>query len=274
MHVGDVADVDGRPAGACDDEVEDLGGVVELAVDADEVVLRARRPPSRPGCWCSPSGRRDEVVDAEVVALERREVHVDLHLALEPAEQVHAADARDALDLVLQVLGRRAERGQAALREEVDGEDGEVGEVDVGHDGLLDVRRELGLGEVHGLADLAAGLVDVLVGEELGDDRRDALGARAPDLIEAGDRRDLALDLLRDDRLDVVRAGAGVDRGDDDLRELDLRLALLGERDVRDEPADRERQREDDDGRPVADREVGDFHGTVGRDGLGCGSLG
>ena len=139
--------------------------------------------------------------------MQRVQVHVDLHLALQTADEVHFEHARDALDLVLQVFGGVAEAGKRVVRRQVDRHNRELARVDLAHDGLLDFGGELGLGDVYLLPDVLRGRVDVDVRQELNHDRRDALGGRRAEFVDAVDGGDLALDFLGDDRLDVVRAG-------------------------------------------------------------------
>ena len=265
--LGDVADVDRLPARRVEHEALDLLGAVELAVDADEIVQPVYIDRAAGDVRVLALDRGDEVVEREVVALERGKVHIYLHLAREPADEVHVEHAGGRLDLVLQVLGDVAELRERVARGEVDVDDRELARVELGDDRLLDLGRPLDARAVHGLADVELGVVHVHVRRELDHNGGYALGRGAPQVVDAVDRRDLALDLLRDDRLDVVGARAGVDGRHDNRRELDLRGGLLRDRDVGDEAGDDEQAGQHDHGNAVVNGEIRDFHdaGELGR---------
>src|SRR5690606_2549771 len=82
-------------------------------------------------------------------------------------------------------------------------------------------------------------------------------GADLPDPVDA---LHLLLDVLRDQALDVVRAGARVERRDDDIGDLDGRLRLFGIRQVAQEPPEREQHRQHHDTGAVVYGQVGQFH--------------
>ena len=261
LNVRHVADVDGCPVRSLHDEVLNLLRIIELAINADEVVQPVDVDGAAGDVGVLALDRGDEVVEGEAVALERVQVDVDLHLALKPADKIHFEHARDAFDLVLKVFGGVAKAGQRIVCRQVDRHDRELARVDLAHDRLLDFGGELGLGDVHLFADLLRGVVHIDVRQELDDHGRDAFGGRRTQFVDAVDRGDLALNLLGDDRLDVVRAGPRVDRRDDDSSELDLRLGLLGNGDVGVQPADDEERSQNHNRDPVLDGDVGDFHG-------------
>src|SRR5205807_1218501 len=89
--------------------------------------------------------------------------------------------------------------------------------------------------------------VDVLVEQERDDDLRDALRRRRPQIVDAADGVDGFLDLVGDLGFDLLWRRALLDRGDENRREVDLRI-LIDTKLHEAENAD-DRKREDEDGR-------------------------
>src|SRR5262249_36604091 len=105
-------------------------------------------------------------------------------------------------------------------------------------------------------------------------DRRDAVVRRGRlDVAHAVDAVDGLLDGDRDRRLDDLRAGAGVDGGDGDLRRGQLRVLGDGQRRDGDGAADECQERADGREDRAADEEVDEHYLAAGCDCGGGGSM-
>src|SRR5690606_2988474 len=132
----------------------------------------------------------------------------------------------------------------------------ELGDVELLEDGLLRVRRQVWTREVHLFPDLLERLLHVHVDLELGDDVRVALDGRGGQLLDVRDGVEVLLDDARDQRLDVLRRHARIDRGDRDDRDDDFGARLLGHRAVRHDAEQRDDRRQHEHARVLAHREV------------------
>ena len=208
---------------------------------------------------------RAHVDRGEAVGLEplRVEAHVDPPRA--PAEDRDLADAVDGLELPAQdlvgELGRLAER---AASRQGDGEDRRRVGVELLHDRLVDVARQVREDAVHLVAHLLRGDVHVLLEDERDEDLRDALGGDRLEVVDARDRVDRLLDLVGDLGLDLLRRGAREPRDDGDGGEVDARVPVDAEARVADSSDDDERDDEHRREDGPADAETGEcLHGLV-----------
>ena len=211
-------------------------------------------------CERAPHVHRREAVGLEAL---RVEAHVDAARA--PAEDRDLADAVDGLDLPAQdlvgELGRLAKR--AASRER-DGEDRRRVGVELLHDRLVDVARQVREDAVDLVADFLGGDVDVLLEDERDEDLRDALGGDRLEVVDARDRVDRLLDLVRDLGLDLLGRRAREPGDDGDGGEVDVRVPVDAEARVADSSDDDERDDEDRREDGPADAETGEcLHGLV-----------
>ncbi len=115
---------------------------------------------------------------------------------------------------------------------------------------LLDDRRVDALGElgehvVDVVAHLLHGDVGVLLHVEQDDDARDAVGGRAPELVDAVDSVDGPLELVGDVGLDLLGGGAVEGRRDEDDRNVHVRELIDTKRRVA-EGADHEEEQHHD----------------------------
>jgi hypothetical protein len=125
---------------------------------------------------------------------------------------------------------------------------------------LCEIGRQRGAQGVHLARDLIVFPVRIDVGLELDHDEGHAVGNRRFDLLDVVELRELVLDRLGDELLEVARVGAGVDGGDEVTRDLELGILLA--RHIRErEPAERDETEERNQRELVApDRELEGTH--------------
>ena len=264
IDAGHVAYVDRLPPRRLDHDVFYFVGNVEGAVHADQVVQAIHvHGPARHVCVFRANGVHD-IHERKVVSLERIQVHVDLHFALQAAYYVHLQHPLHRLDLFFQFFRHLLELRQRIIRRQVDGHDGEFREVDFANDRFLDFAGQGGPGYVHLVAYLLVGVVYGNVRLELHDDGGYALHRRGTNFLDAVDGLYFPLDGLRDQGFHVVGACAGIQQGNDDLRNLDRGIGLLRNGSVAIQPAYGEYRCQDDNARAILDRDVGDFHNATG----------
>ena len=250
----------GRRIGAHDD-VAELGGIAQ---PPDRIDLHFEGRAGRRRRLADLAGGDldvllgDRVLDVDRGDAERGElvgIEPDAHRVAALAEDLHVADARQALERVdhlqIGVIAQRHRIDRAVRRGEIDDQH----EVRVllldRHAGLVDDRRQdrrrlrdavlhVDRGDAQGIADL----------EGDGDRRRAVVRARRRHVDHAGHAVDLLLERGRHRVGDDLGAGAGIDRADDDLRRRDLREL----RDRKQEVADRAREHHDDRDRGCEDR--------------------
>ena len=111
--------------------------------------------------------------------------------------------------------------------------------------------RHLGL-------DLGQGGVGVVVELQVDRDRRDALGARGLDVVDAVGAGDHALERRRDEAADEVGVGADVGRRDLDDRDVAARVLADRQRADRLQPGDQDDQVDDDREDRPPDEEIGE----------------
>ena len=157
--------------------------------------------------------RVDDVEDAEVARAQRVPLHLDLDLADLAAADVGAGDAVDALDLRLDgVVGEIVELPLVQpLAADRDLHDGDVGDVELDDERLLDARRQRVQDLRHALRHLELRVVQVDAVVEPDADRREPLPRLALDAVDARRRAHRALDRLGDRLLDVGRTRARVE---------------------------------------------------------------
>ena len=244
----DVGDPDRVAVLLADDDVVELGDGLDAAARAQRDRLRPLIDAAAGDLDVLRLQRARDVGDRQVVGAQAVGVEPDVDLPLAAAEDEHLADAVDAFELPAQhlvgVLGDVADRLVGAEREAQDRRRVGIELVDAR---LLNRLRQQRQDAVDLVAHFLRGDVGVLVEQEADDDLRDAFGRDRAQLVDAADGVDRFLDLVGDLGLDLLRRGAGLDRRDDDGREVDLREAIDAEAREREDADDGQRQ--DQDGR-------------------------
>ena len=255
-HRGDVAHLHRALPDHLDHELLDGERVLDLPRDAQRERLPLERELAAGNRDVFVADRVEHVVERGAVEPQPLRVDVDLHLALDAADERRAQHAGDRLDLVLDGLRQPPQLDRADVAGEMDLQDRHVGEVELAQDRLLGVGREFGLREVDPVAHLLQREIEVDAGDELDVHHRDALGRRRGDLLDPFETLELALELVGELALDVGGRGARPERVDEDVGDLDVRKALARQRVVGRAAGDDDREQREEDRGAVPDREL------------------
>ncbi len=124
--------------------------------------------------------------------------------------------------------------------------------------GLLRVSRQLPLGHIHAVAHPLQGHVAGHIGRELDADHREALGAAGADLLDAADAVKLLLDFHRHGGFDILRRDPLVRRGNQDVRDGNIREGLAGQCHIAVDAHHDDDKAQDSHGSSVSDGNIGD----------------
>ena len=235
------------PVALLDDDVAELGDRLDAPARAERHLRRAGLDAAAGNLGVLRLQRARDVGDRQVVGLQPRRVERDVDLALASADDEDLADAVDALELAAQrlvgVLGDVADRLVGATRASVmTGAESGSNFSTVGCWMFFGQERQ---DAVDAVAHFLRGDVAVLFEQERDDHGRDPFGRGRAQLVDAADRVDRFLDLVRDLGLDFLRRRAGQARRDDDGGEVDLRKAIEAEPGERERADDRQREDQD-----------------------------
>ncbi len=256
VHCRHVAHVDRPVARGLDHDVLERTGVLELARHANEELDVADIDRAAGYRDVLERDRLDDVGERDAVVLELAQVHVHFHFALQAPGQLDAEHARYLLDLVLNVLGELLQPNQVVLARHVHLHDRELGKVELHDRRLLGRLRELGLRDVHFLPHELQGLRHVHSGLELGRDAGVAFHRLRGEGLDVGDLVELLLERSGDERLDVLRRDARIDRGHGHERDRDVRRRLFGDGEIRVQTTQNDQNEKRQDADRVIDSEV------------------
>ncbi len=259
-HRGDVAHLHRALADHLDHELLDGERILHLAGDPQGERLALERELAAGDRDVLVADRVEHVVERGAVEAQALRVDVDLHLALDSADERRAQHAGDRLDLVLDRLGQAPELDRADVAGEVDLQDRHIGEIELAQDRFLGVGRELGLGEIDPVAHLLQREVEVDAGNELDVHHRDALGRRRGDLLDSLEPLELAFELVGELALDVGGRGSRPEGVDEDVGNLDVGETLARQAHVRRCAGDDDREQREEDRGAVPDRELAEPH--------------
>ncbi len=245
-HRGDVAHLDRALSDDFDHELLDGEGVFDLARDAQGQRLPLELELAAGNRDVLVADRIEHVVERDAVEPQALRVDVDLHLALDAADERRPQHAGNRLDFVLNRLRQTPQLDRADVAREVHLENRHVGEVELAQDRLFGVGRELGLGEVDPVAHLLQREVEVDAGDELDVHHRDALGRGRGDLFDSLEALELALELVGELAFDVGGRGSRPERVDEDVGNLDVREALARQRNIGRSAGDDDREQRED----------------------------
>ncbi len=154
-------------------------------------------------------------------------VDPDVHLALATAEDLHAADAADRLQLATHALVRILRHfGDRTARLERNVHHRRLIRIELGDHGQVDVLRQIWNHRVQMIAHFLRGHVYVLLEQERDEHLRDAFGRDRAQLVDAADGVDRFFHLVGDFGLHVFRRCAIEARGHGDDRQVDLGEAI------------------------------------------------
>ncbi len=243
-----------------DDDVLEFRDRAEAALGLD-IELQLLIVGDRPGADAADRGldvlrlnRADDVGGSEVESGQPIGAHPGAHGVILRAPDRGIADAGRALDLIEQIDGDviGEEQRIVGVLGRIDRDDAEQRRGFLFYrDALaLHVRRQLRQRHLDAVVDVDG--VDVGIGAEL-EGRRErvaaVVAARALHVDHLVDADDLRLDDLGDGRFHHRRIGAGIKRGDRDLRRHDIRILRQRDGIEREQAGDR-RDDGDDDGKP------------------------
>ena len=152
--------------------------------------------------------------------------------------------ARQAFEFIPQVASQAQQGAFGDFARQHDDQHGKQANVDLVDDGLVGVIRQLALGDVDFLSKILKGGVYVESGFELQQYRRVTIARGRSHLRDPFDGAKFLLHGSHEQTLGVLRGDALMRNGDVDDRDVDVRIRLLGNRDVRDGTA---HQDEDED---------------------------
>ncbi len=224
-----------------EDDVFKLPGIIETAYDADdhlEVLFRIG------GRLTELAGSDFDVLLSKGVGyVESREAAGGEAIGIEPEahrvfalakddDGTHAGNAFERVgDIDVEIVGDEGGRERVVGRDESGGEDEVAVRLGDGDAGVVDYGGETALHRGDTVLHVDGGDVEIVAGLEGDGDRRCAVvragGAHVPHALDAVDG------LLEDGghcRLDVLRVGADVVAGDDNLRRCELRIERDGQR--------------------------------------------
>ena len=159
--MGHIADVDRPTTSRVDHDVRNRIGGFELARHSHEILHIPHVDGAAGYCHVLVTNRVDDIVESKIVELELRQIYVDLHLPLQPAGQRYVQYTRDLFQTILQLFGHVTQPHEIVIPRNVHLHDRELGQVDLEDLRVFGGSRQVGLGNVHLLADLLAGLVHV-----------------------------------------------------------------------------------------------------------------
>lgn len=221
---GDVTEVDALAAHGADLDVAEALELVRLAVEGERVLAAPVGDLSDGDLDILLADGLGDLVEGERAGGELLAVHLDDHLALHAADQLHRGDAPEgreaAGELVVRIV---VEVGDGLLAHERDGGDGARVHVELQHLRILHRLRQVGADERDLLAHVGRANVGVAPELEFEQHLADVVEARRRHVLDAVHLHDRVLDLLGDGGLDFVRRGAGIDDGDGDVGRVDGR---------------------------------------------------
>ncbi len=177
-------------------------------------------------------GKLAELVEPDPVALHQRRLDDDLDRLVARAAQLGCQHARRLLD---RVLGPARDAEQSALRHvagEPDHQHRVEREIDLEHLRLVDVARQIMLGDVDLGAHVGKRGFGIEARLELEQDKAAAFEGGGAHLLDVADRLELGLDRPQQQPLGVLRADAALGELHVDDRNLDVRLRLLRDRHI------------------------------------------
>ena len=171
-----------------------------------------------------------DLAERQVQRFEPARIEIDLNLAHLAAVDLDGGDAVDLFEQRLQIVFDLPARDVRRLAR-ADGvhHDRQRRDVEALDRRIFDVLRQLAANGRDLFADFGGRRLRVDFEPQLDADARDALGRRRDDLLDAVDAGDGVFDRPRDERLDFLRTGAGIDHGDVDEREVDVRKEVDAE---------------------------------------------
>ena len=243
--VGDVPQAHRRATPVDHDELLERLGVVKLAVDLDREGLARPLQPAG-GQVDVPTGQgRLHLVQADVTAGQLQRVEADPHgvfLRTVDVDLGHPVDHRDArgddrVGKLVDLGKRQGRRGHGQV------ENRSIGRVDLADRGRTrhlpgELPGGLGDGRLHVLG----GRVDIPLQGELDGDDRGSLAVGGTERVDAGNRRELALQGGGDGAGHGFRAGAGETGPHLDGREIDARQVVDRQQPIGEGAEDHDRQ--------------------------------
>ena len=204
-----------------------------------------------------------DVLKADLQALHLTHVHGNLDLPVLNTLQIYLAHPVDVLQFVLHRLRVAAQLLRRVVTRHVDGDDGELTQVDLQHGRFrIQVVGQFRLGLVHGVFRPLQRLVEILVGVELHRDDREVGHAGGLDHLQPVHALQFLLDGPRHETLDVGRRVTEVGRVDVHLRQFHLGKLLLGYLVVGKEAEEQDHDGDEEDRRPVVHGEVRQAEGS------------
>ncbi len=204
-------------------------------------------------------GHGGELIERHAIALHQHGLGDDFHHLVARAAQFRREHARHLLE---RVLGRPRDAEQAALRHvarERDHQHRVKREIDLLHDRLVHVSREIALG----IVDLGAHIRERGLGIEAGFEFEQhiaaALEGGGAHFLDVGDGFQLGFDRPQQEPLGIFRADAALGELHIDDRNLDVRLGLLRDRHIGDEAGEQQEGQQSDREARVADRVIDKF---------------
>jgi hypothetical protein len=256
-HAADVVDADESTVRLRhEDDVAELGGAVKPPVRLNGVLVRLVAVGRRG----ADGARRDLHVlllergrdrpGGQIVVGQLLGIQPQPHRVLALAEDGHAAHARDALDIVddvvLEIVGDERLVVILVVRRHADAHDERAVVLRDLHAGQRHGLRQMTLREIHRVLHVVGGLIEIAADVERAGDRRAALARRLRrHVTQTLNAVDGVFEDVRHARLDRERVGADVGRGDRDGRRRDVRVLRDRQRRNRDDPEQKNDERAD-----------------------------
>ncbi len=246
FHARDVADSNGVPLLGANDDVAELGHVLDSPSRAERHrLLPLVHAPARNFDVLGLKGAGD-VRHGQVVRAQARAVEPDVDLARPAAQDEHLTDTAHAFELppenLVRVLGDIPDRAIGAEREAQDGSRVRIEPV---HSRLLNRLRQEWQDAVDLVPNLLRRDVGILLEQEADHHLRHAFRRDRTELVDAADGVDGLLDLVADLGFDLLRRSARLNRGHDDGGEVDFRKAINAQQGEGEHADNRQRENED-----------------------------
>ena len=189
----------------------------------------------------------DQFAGGDVVGFQAQRVDDDLHHLLAAARDAGLQHGLETLQTILQLLGKLGHHAFGYVAGEVHDNDREFREIDLVDHVFLGACRKFGLGGVHRVADVGHGLGLVPAKLEFQSNTGVIFGRRAGHLVQPVEIAQLGLHDLDQQFLAVL--GGNPREGDrhEERRDIDIRLAFLGQADIGHAPRQQREHHEGDD---------------------------